>query len=248
MSAHDPDQAPLGGARRLDADAAAAVFRRAAELERHGPPGGLDERAVLEAGSEVGYSPEVMRRAIAEYRAGLLGDGGRTLVGPHAARAARELPCTPAVAAERTSRVFARRRYRRLRDTEGLQVWVPGTGVLDSVREVFDKAWIRGVQRIEVRIVGTGRGTEVILVAERQGLRRGLLAARLSGAAVGGGGAAACALAAVVTGEPAALLGIPALGAAGGAAWVGTGAAYRQRLDAVREALEGLIDEVERAG
>lgn len=246
MSAYDPDHAPPGGSRRLDADAAAAVFRRAAELERHGPAGGLDERTVLEAGSEVGYSPEVMRRAIAEYRAGLLGDGGHTLVGPHAARATRTLPCTPAVAAERMARVFVRRRYRRLRDTEGLQVWVPRRGVVDAVREAFDKAWIRGVQRIEARIVGTGSGTELVLVAERAALRRGLLATRLGGAALGGGGAAACAAAAALTGEPAALLGVPVLVGAGGAAWIGSGTAYRQRLEMVREALEGLLDEVER--
>lgn len=236
--------------RPLDPDAATVVFRRAAELQRQAPAGldrDLEDRALLEAGEEVGLAPDVVRRALREYRAGLLADDAQT-TGGREARAARVVRGEPVAVGQRAAALLRRRRYQARRYTEDLQVWTPRQGVVDKVRDRVEQTWLESVTRLELRTLPAGPGaTDVVVAVEQAPLLRRRRTATVAGAAVGAGGLAV-AVAAAVLGEPSGLLALPVAGAAGGVAARSGAARYRRQVAATREVLEGFLDDLDRTG
>jgi hypothetical protein len=119
---------------RLTADEAAAVLRRAVELDTGdslAPSGGeLIEVGTLEqAAAEVGLSPVAVPRAVAELRAGALEPVAGTspatstrLVGPRVAAHQRVLGLTPDQV-ERAGRVLQRQLFELRRADMGRALW-----------------------------------------------------------------------------------------------------------------------------
>lgn len=242
-------------------DVAAIVIGRAAELEQDRATwgaGGLDERALVEIGRDVGLSAAAVRQALDEYHAGLLQPAAaerQTVVGPRSLVIERTVPGSiERVDAELTA-FLTGKLFECCRRVEHRTVWRPREGLLASLQR-FGKRFGKGDRTLEdvteITMVlvalpaGDGRGPQVRvrLEAECASLRRGMVATAVGGVAVGGAGVAATAGAALLTGDPLPLLGLPPLGALAAGSYLGPRQVYRRKLSEVELVLQGGLDQL----
>ena len=252
---------------RLDDWEVSLVLRRAAELDHRpasGPPG-VDLEAVEEAAAEVGLSPESVRRAVAELRAGALATGGgragrRVLtLGPPVLSVSRAVPGpAPAVAAW-LHEVLGRQLFCLRRDQDGLRgpnarisLWERRDDVaaglrrgLDSLRE--RQLVFRDVRRVTAVVAEEpgGEGRVVVrLELDVAAARRAQTALVASGGVLGAAAVGGTVLAGGL--DPALLL-VGPLG--GGMAVAGHGVGkrfYRRQVGELELAAEGVLDRLER--
>ena len=248
---------------RLNQDQIAIVLRRAAELDRDiGTPGsgGLDEAAVEQAAVEAGLSLPAVRRALAEYRAGLLpeeraGEGSvrrkaRGLLGPATLVVTRTVP-GPAQAVERHLHRFLHDELFELRRDHGSRTtWIRRRSLEATARRAIDRAVqrrliLREVNNIDVCVFDDGEPWVVVR------LDVDVLAARhaqgkVSGTAAVAGGGLTVGTAAVAINDPIFLLAVSAgAGLVGIGHWAG-GRLYRNRVSEIESGLNGVLDRLER--
>ncbi|MEX2660155.1 MAG: hypothetical protein WD232_10695 [Acidimicrobiales bacterium] len=243
--------------RDLPEDAVATVFARAAELDLERAPDGpqvqLDEEALVEIGAAVGLSPEAVRRAIAEHRAGALEPSPispATWVGPRLAVAERHIDGDADDLRRSAERRLERQWFRKVRDQGERSVWCARTDLPARVGRTFDfrhRLVLHGVSGIVVTAVDCpGDGVAVRLEADPAERRNGL------GWAVAGattGGATAGAVLAFLSGIGAELLlAVGAAGLGGGGGVVVARRSYGSQVQRLTDDLEGILDRLERPG
>lgn len=242
----------------IPADAAADVIRRAAELEQTRGVGEselLDEQVLLEIGREVGLEPALMREALDEYHAGLLDGAGaeqRTLVGPRHLVIDRTVPGSLAQVERAVHRLLEDKLLERCRQDGNRSVWRPRPGLVASLQRAGRKLsrlrLLEDVTQVGLALVelpsegGRPPSVRVRLEVECRALRQGLMSAAVSGIVLGGGGSIAAAGAAIATGDPLPLLGVPVLGAAAAGGLLGARSSYARKLAEVDLVLQGGLD------
>lgn len=231
----------------LTPDEAAAVLRRAAELDAADPHDDerLDERVLREAAQEVGLSGEAVDRAVRELRAGALQPlpplpPDRRAGLPVLVTVERTHPLPPdrlaaGLDAWLRGQWFAPRRRRG-----DACDWEPRTGSLARARRAVDLG--RHLRLADVRRlrVETGSGSRVRLTADLGDLRTGMLVGWVAAPTALVGGVTALAVGA----GPELLLAGPAGLAAGGAGWLSARRTLEVRTARVREELELALDQL----
>ena len=237
----------------------ALVLHRAAELDRETscqPNTGLDVVALEQVAGEAGISPQSVRRAVAELRAGVLDHRPprrRTLLGPPALTLCRTVPGPVAAVEQQLSRFLARELFELRRDFGERTVWVPRRGLDARVRRSIDRGVqrrliLREVQQVELTVVdepgSDGERVLVRLEVDVREIRRKQGRVAGTAAAVGGGVAAVSAGLAgidpVLFATTAGGAGIAVLGHRVG------GAVYRGRVGDIESGLGGVLDRLER--
>ena len=229
----------------ITSDQAAAVFRRAAELDlRRSAPKGreLDLAALEQAGLEAGLSRDAIRQAVAEVKAGTL-EPKRQLVVVSRTLNIGESELEKAVAA------FMRQQNCRLmRRLEDRVIWTPDRSFFGGVRRMTDfsrKIVLREVGEVTTCVVGIpgepGR-SHVRFEIDMARIRRGWNALPM---ALGAAGIAGASVAAAL--EPSALIAIvPGATAAVGGGFAGARAGYRSSVRRNATAVERFLDLLER--
>jgi hypothetical protein len=148
------DQSRGSTAPRLSADQAAAVFKRAAELdaEMKADGQGFDPAELESIGAEVGLEPEAIRRAIAEIQR----PAPPADVGPRDVVLTRQVPGQAAEVQTQIHRFLANQGYELQRRQGGSTVWVRG-----SSRAATGPAAMSGAVELRAEAVPSGDGVEV---------------------------------------------------------------------------------------
>lgn len=247
---------------RLTPDQAAAVFRRAAELEAQGaspPDETLDLLALEEIGREVGLSPQAIRRAVAELQAAppasaVPAPAARPgLLGTPVVVVERTVPGAPAEVGSRVDEWLWHQGLEKRRQRPGRSEWVPRRGLVAGLRRNLDvgrRLKLNDVCRLGLGVVDAADGRsrvriEADLGEYRRNLKAGLVVAPL---ATGGALAAVGLVGLGYAGGPDVEVILAALPAGAGLAAGGGGVAravLRRRRASVVEALEGLCDQLE---
>lgn len=236
----------------LTPDDAAAVLRRAAELDTPSLEefDVLDEQVVREAAREVGLSESAVEQAVTEWRSGVLAplpalppDRRAGLPGTLAVQG--QVALSPQVAEERLAAWLRGQWFERRRTRGAESEWAPRRGVLASARRAADldrRLVLSGVGRLRVCVAPAASGARVRLVADLGDTRRGLLTGLVAAPAVlvGGGVGVALGLSGGAGLEVAAAL--PAALGAGGLGWVGAQRVLRSRLRELEEELERVLE------
>jgi hypothetical protein len=233
----------------LTPDEAAAVLRRAAELDAADleRDGGLDTAAVLQLGSELGLREDAVRTALAEHRRlGLTSsDAAPVRLGLDAeVLMVRHVRAGPTAVQAHVGSWLEAQLMQRQRSRAGVTTWRPRRGMAADLRRGLDlmrTLELKGVGSVRVTTQPEGAGTHVAVGVSLTGARSELLGLAV---ALPAGVVGAVAVVAGVVAGPEALLGLPLAGAAGGAGWLGARAALTSRRRQVAEAVEGLLDDL----
>ncbi len=236
----------------LSPDAAAAVLRRAAELDTPSltQHDALDEQVVRDAAREVGLSDAAVDRAVQEWRAGVLEplpeltpDVRVGLLATVAVETRVLVP--PPVAAERVQAWLHGQWFERRRVRGNESEWAPRVGLLAGARRAVDvqkRLRLNGVGRVRLCVAPAASGSRVRVVADLGDARSGLLAGMVVAPVAIGGGLGALLLSLGV--GPEALLALPATAGAGGLGWAGARRVLASRRAQLSEDLERVLDEL----
>ena len=230
------------------------VLRRAAELERR-PRGGEDEALspleVESLAAEVGLSPDAVRQALAEVRAGALqperppGALERVL-GSSTIVVERTVRGNAATVQRRVERALQAQLLRKRRDFGARSIWEHAQGFLPSLRRALDWSGtlaLGEMRELEVSVVDAGDDRATVRFAVDVGaLQRRVV----GGAAVGTAVGIAAALALTALHGPAPLEWLVAAGATATGS-ISSVRSYRRQLTSTATALERLCDELEHA-
>lgn len=237
----------------LTPDDAAAVLRRAAELDTPAVTehDALDESVVRAAAREVGLSEAAVEQAVAEWRTGVLAplpplDARRRagLPGLVVVEAQVALSCAATAAG---LEAWLRGQWFERRRTRGPESeWAPRRGLLAGARRVADlqhRLRLSGVGRLRVCVAPAASGSRVRLVADLGDIRSGLLAGLVATPAVLTAGGVAIALVLPAgSAMPEVLLALPAAAGAGSLGWLGARGVLEHRRDRLSEELEQALE------
>jgi hypothetical protein len=235
----------MGDARELTEKELAAVFRRAAELDvtRRGDAESLlDGEALEQVAHEAGLSPTAVRQALAELRLGTLPvEPRRRLRRPGRRRGPvviqRAVNASRAEVDYAVAGLLAEEKFRVRRR--------PGDLVLWERRERKKKSSLEKVRTVAVTVVEESADRSLVRVElEVQVSPEDQVAGGLSAAVFGGGG-----LAWVMTWigpDWLALAGVPVAGYSLIGAWRSYRSTYRDVSDRARDAIELLLDDLDR--
>lgn len=238
----------------LTPDDAAAVLRRAAELDTTplSAHDALDEQVVRDAAREVGLSEAAVDRAVAEWRSGVLEplpelspDVRAGLLATVAAESRVLLP--PDVAAERMQAWLRGQWFERRRVRGNESEWAPRPGLLAGARRAVDvqkRLRLSGVGRVRLCVAPAAQGSRVRLVADLGDARSGMLAGLVAAPAVLAGGVIGTALGMDGGAGLEVLLALPGAAGAGGLGWLGARRVLASRRAALAEDLERVLDEL----
>ena len=244
----------------LTQDEIAVVLRRAAELDRSiGSPGhdeGLDEAAVVQAAVEAGISGPAVRRALAEYRAGVLDERNaseppRWRLGPAVLHLCRTVPGPAHDVQYRLHRFLGDQLFELRRDQGSRTTWVRRKGLEATTRRAIDRALrrrliLRDANHVVVSVVDQEEGWVLVRLEVDVLNARHAQSAVAGSASVAGTGVTAITAAAAGI-HPAFLI---VAGASAGVVCGGhmAGAAiYRRRVSEVESGLAGMLDRLERS-
>lgn len=240
----------MGHARELSEKELAAVIRRAAELDqaRRGgdAPTLLDGEALEQVAHEAGLSPSAVRQALAELRLGtLVVDQGRRFRLGQERRQRRNGPVVieRAVNASREEVDYALGRL--LADEKFRVRRRPGHLVLWERRDRKKRSSLEAVRTVAVTVVD--ESPERCLVRVELDLHvspEDQVAGGVTGAVFGGGGTAW--LLTILGPDELAIFGVPVAAIAGVAAWRSYRKEYRETADRARDAIELLLDDLDR--
>ena len=243
----------------LSQEEIALVLRRAAELDRDAscqPGTGLDIVALEQVAVEAGITPQSVRRAVAELRAGVLDQPlapRRAWLGPPTLTVCRTVPGPVAVVEQQLHRFLARELFELRRDLGERTQWVPRRGLDARVRRTIDKGVqrrliLREVNHVELSVIDEpGSHDERVLVRveiDVRAMRRAQ--GKVSGTAAAAGGGLAAVSAGLAGIDP-----VLFLTTAAGAGIVAGGhriasALYRNRVGDVESGVAGVLDRLER--
>lgn len=228
---------------RLSDVEAAAIVRRAVELDAGSPGADLDVAAVRDVVRDLGVSDSAFTRALAEWRAGALTPAGSP-PGPAGTEAVceRVVPLAAERAAARLDTALRRQCFDRVRRAGADADYVRRRGVIAGVQRTVNlrgRHRLKDVPRIRIHVQPCGAESTLLrlavdLTGHRRELRAGLVAAP---AALG-----ALTAAAAVVGPDVLLLGAPAGAAVAAGGWAGAQGALARRRAAVTEALAAVLD------
>jgi hypothetical protein len=228
----------------VTSDEAAAVFRRAAELDQHkthDPGMGLDLAALEQAGMEAGLSRASIRQALAEVRAGAPAPGQPDAV------VARTLNSNAPAVARELERFMHRQNFRVLRRLEDRTVWVPDRSLAAAIRKVTD--WNRRIVLSEATRVTTcvvavpsEDRAHVRFEIDIGAVRWGWYAMPI---AVGAAGAVGVAAAVVLGTAPEVLIAAPGAVALTGGAYAGARAGIKGSVRRNANGIERFLDHLE---
>ncbi len=231
----------------LTSDEAAAVFRRAAELDlRHSstPGRGLDFAALEQAGVEAGLSRDSIRQALAEIKAGAL----EQTVRQHDAVITRTLRGSDLE--HEIERFMRQQRLRVARRFGDRTVWEPETGLGASLAKSLDfnrRIVLREITQLTTCVVpvpGSPGLSHVRLELDLMRVRRGWYTIPIVTAVVSAGSVALLPVAGVDL-LPAIAVGVPGAGVATGGAYVAARAGYRGSLRRSVNGIERFLDRLE---
>ena len=239
----------------LTTDEAALVFRRAAELDessRSGPPRGtgLTAADVEQVAREVGLSPQNVRRALAELKAGTLTRPvpvRRGALGPPAVVVTRMISLPSGTVDAAVDRFLRKQLFHVARHLGDRKLWTPRQGVGPSMARALDfshRLVLTQASQITT-VVAAEPGDEAVCVnieAHLTNVRRGFRALAASGAVLGVGAAAGLVAA---TGDPTALVAVPAGAGLAGGTYAAARAGYRSAAGRLEAALERFLDTLE---
>ena len=150
----------------LTQDQIALVLGRAAELDRElaSPPDtGLDDTAVEQAAVEAGISSASVRRALAEWRAGVLVEAPgarpkRYVLGPPTLTVCRSLPGPAAAVEQQLHRFLHDQLFELRRDFGTRTTWIRRRGLEATARRAVDRAVgnrlvLREVNHVDLSVV-----------------------------------------------------------------------------------------------
>ena len=238
----------------LTPDDAAAVLRRAAELDAAslGPHDALDEQVVRDAAREVGLSEAAVDRAVAEWRAGVLEplpdlspDVRAGLLATVAVESRVLLP--PDVAAERMQAWLRGQWFERRRVRGNESEWAPRPGLLAGARRAVDvqkRLRLSGVGKVRLCVAPAAQGSRVRLVADLGDARSGMLAGLVAAPALIAGGVVGMGLGLDGNAGVEVLLALPSAVGAGGLGWLGARRVLASRRATLSEDLEQVLDEL----
>lgn len=234
---------------RLTSDEVAQVLRRAAELEAaDGPDAGeYEPAAVVEAAGEVGLSPGAVRQALAELRAGALGDApgpGRARTATSRLVAHQRVVTTPPEEVRASVDRFLRTQMFELRRRSGdRSLYRQRSDLVASLRRSLDFAGaikLEGLRTIDVVVTPADERTLVRVEAELTASRANALA---GGAAAGTAVTLTTGLAGALIAEPLlVMVSLPAGVVVGGSGMRMAGSRWRRRRDDVAEVLASVVD------
>ncbi|MDQ3979568.1 MAG: hypothetical protein M3314_08460 [Actinomycetota bacterium] len=243
----------------LSQEEIALVLRRAAELDRDAscqPGTGLDAVALEQIALEAGITPQSVRRALAELRAGVLDQPPaprRAWLGPPTLTVCRTLPGPAALVEQQLHRFLARELFELRRDLGERTVWVARRGLDARVRRTIDRGVqrrliLREVQHVELSVIAEPGGEDervlVRMEIDVRAMRRTQGKVSAAAAATGGGLAA---IGAGLAGLDPVLLVTTAAGGGIAAAGYRVGSAfYRSRVEDIESGVAGLLDRLER--
>jgi len=241
----------------LSQDQIALVLRRAAELDRElgaGCANGLDDAAVEQAAVEAGISSPAVRRALAEWRAGVLAEAPQRprhrILGPPTLTVCRTVPGPAAVVEGQLHRFLREELFDLRRDMGARTTWVRRRSLEATARRAVDRAVghrliLRDVNHVDLSVVDQDDewvlvrlNIDVLAVRHAQGTVAG------SATVVGGG---VTAFTAALNGLHPAVLMVGAAGAGvmGAGLWIGS-SRYRRRVEELESGLGGVLDHIER--
>jgi hypothetical protein len=237
----------------LSEDEAALVFRRAAELEATTPgqQPTFDAETLERIGVEAGISPEAVRQAVAELRAGRLEPTDRrrlpALV-PHEVVVERRLSASPSRVHQRLQTYLRHQMFRVCRRRGDLTVWEPNRGLVANLvrgTDVIDRMRLSRVDGVQLHVTASGEGSLVRIVLDVSRARANARTGSITGAALGATGVVAAAAGiAMGAGEVAFVLPVTTAGAAG--AFLGARSNYAKKVKRAVDAVELVLDELER--
>ena len=231
----------------ITSDEAAAVFRRAAELDlRRSAPKGreLDFAALEQAGLEAGLSRDAIRQAVAEVKAGAL----EVVLPRHRVVVARTVDI-PQDKLERAVAAFMKQQNCKLiRRLDDRTIWLPDRSMWGNLRRAVDfgkKIVLREVGEVTTCIVpipGEPGRSHVRFEIDMARVRRGWNAIPIAAGVVG---VAGMTVAGVL--DPVVLLGaVPGTAAVVGGGLAGARAGYRGSVRRNATAVERFLDFLER--
>jgi hypothetical protein len=240
-------------------DAVAAVFARAAELDLQQAPGAapvlLDEDALVEIGAAVGLTPDAVRQAVAEHRAGALVPAPPvppTWAGPRLALAERRIPGDPGPVRRAVEHALERQWFRRVRGQDERSVWVARDDLQARVARRVDfrhRLVLQGVTTVVVTTVACDGADSTVRIEADPTERRRDLGWSVAGLTTGGATAGfVLALLAGVDPDPALLLSLPSAGLGAGGGVVRARRSYVGQLRGLVDDLEGILDRAHRGG
>lgn len=227
----------------MSPDEAAAVLRRAAEIQAARDADALDAAAVAQLGSELGLSDDAVSAALAEHQRRpvtahpLLGLDADVVVERH-------VPMPPDAAQAALGLWLRREWMQRERAEPGRTTWRARRGSAADLRrglDVFRTLRLKGVSAVELRTEDDAGGARVTVVLSLTGARAEALGWLVAFPTVSLTGVAV--LLGVVV-QPEALLAVPLAGAAGCAGWFAARAAVEARKRQIAEAVEGVLDDL----
>lgn len=241
---------------RLDPDTAAAIIRRATEIDQaraaEGADGpGIDRSALEEAAGEVGLSPASVRRAMAEHDAGALdpADDGRSILGPARARSVRTVDLPARQAQEAVTR-WLKGQLLEVHRRDGDQTeWRRRGDLTAKLRRKVDptkRVRLDSVDGVVASVVADGDGRAVVrldadLEHTRTGLWTGVIGIPTAAGPVLGGAAA------LVLAEPLIFVaGFPVGLALGGTGLVVGRHTLATELDEAQRVLDLFLEELDR--
>ncbi|HEX6597410.1 MAG TPA: hypothetical protein VF045_10770, partial [Acidimicrobiales bacterium] len=125
----------------LSQDDIAVVLRRAAEIDRElgsGSANGLDDAAVEQAAVEAGISSPAVRRALAEWRAGVLEEPSsrtrRRILGPPTLTVCRTVPGPASEVEDHLHRFLNDELFELRRDLGSRTTWIRRRGLEATAR------------------------------------------------------------------------------------------------------------------
>lgn len=241
----------------LTQDEIALVLRRAAEIDRElgsGGGSGLDDAAVEQAAVEAGISSPAVRRALAEWRAGVLVErparARRRILGPPTLTVCRAVPGPASVVEGQLHRFLHDELFELRRDLGSRTTWIRRRGLEATARRALDRALsqrmiLREVNHVDVSVVDQDDewvlvrlDLDVVALRHAQGT--------VAGSATVVGGSVAVGSAAVAGLHPA-VLAVSAAGAGvmGAGMWFGS-SRYRKQVDELEAGVSGVLDRIER--
>ena len=239
--------------RRLTEDEAAAVFRRAAELDEsaaatRSSATGLDRVAVERAAVEVGLSPSAVQRALAELDAGRLSDRPSPFQWREGVATVERIVAVSPDEAQAELEAYLRRQTMRVARRRGpITVWELAEGMTASVVrgiDVHGRLRLKSVSGVTLCVMPVDDGTHVRVDLDFRKARNDNRVGAIFGSVLGGTAIVGGAVAALL-GAEAAIAAVPIGGVVSAGAFFGSRSGYADIVDRAVRAIELALDELE---
>ena len=239
----------MGTGAEVTREEAAAVFRRAAEIELQQLPAvpqpTLDMASLEQIGSEAGLSADAIRQALVELRMGAIGPGHKV-----ASAVVHRVVHAPAAAVQAHLDRFLRRQLFEVKRRFPEQtVWQRRAGLVPEVQRVLDvnrRLRLNDVDEVRASVVEEPGRPEVVhvrLCVDMGSVRRAWTVAAVTTSAAAVSGSAV--MFAVLGTDPLAFASVPVTGGLAAGSYAVSRLSYRRAVERATTALERLLDDLQ---